>query len=199
MRIAVVVVALALVLASAGCAKKAAESGLKPAEKPAASASDTGTAQATETPLAPTGQGGTQEATSSGGSGAKGTGGGTSGAGKKGETPAEGIKIKILWWNDTQSKPIKGLEIVYGSSVVKPTAKKSGSGTIGPVPLDKAQTLRIYPTGRSAGSPLIFRFRVSDVMEPNSETDAIHVEIRDEQIRVLGNPVDGFSQAAARP
>ena len=128
--------------------------------------------------------------TSSGGSGS----GGSSGT----QSSAAGTRIKILWWNDTVNRAPSNAEIVFAGKSYKPAAGKSDSGSIGPCPLGKPLQLVIYPDGRR-GAKLIAKFTVDSQMVANSETDAIHVEVRDTGVRVLGNPVSNFVQSFSRP
>lgn len=143
--------------------------------------------------------------TSAGGSSASGggsTSGGGSGSDGSGGSSAPVITrdIKVLWWNDTASNAPKGCEIVFAGNSFKPdyTAKKD-SGSIGPCPVGKVLKLEVYPDGRAAGAkPIVVDFTVTKDMEPNSDVDAIHVEISDTRVKVLGNAVRNFQQSYAR-
>jgi len=144
------------------------------------------------------GTGGTGTSTSSK------SGGSTSGSGKGATTggqtqaSATGTRLKILWWNDTVNRAPSNAEIVFAGKSYKPAAGKSDSGSIGPCPMGKQLQLVIYPDGRK-GAKLIAKFTVDSQMVANSETDAIHVEVRDTGVRVLGNPITNFVQSFSRP
>lgn len=129
------------------------------------------------------------------------SGGGTDqNGGTGGDTGAStvGLTVRVLWWNDAKAKPADGFEIVYDSKSIKPdTSKASGTGSIGPVPFGKDVVLVVYPDGRD-GKRFEVPFKVSKTMAPNSDVDAIHVEVSDDKVRVLGNAVDNFDQSYAR-
>ena len=88
-------------------------------------------------------------------------------------------------------------EIVFGDSVYKPASGKSDVGSIGPAAVGRTLTLTVYPDGR-AGKAIKATFEVTADMLSNSDVDAIHVEVSDAQVRVLGNPIPNFIQAYAR-
>lgn len=134
--------------------------------------------------------GGSQGA--AGGSGSGSTGGST-------EVPAQ-IKrgyVIIKYWNDTVSKAPAGLEIVAGDAVFKPKARVSSEvGRLGPIPLGKTMDLVVYPDGRK-GSKVTVSIMVAEDMDAN-DVDAIHVEIRDDKVRILGNPLVRAEVVASR-
>lgn len=137
-------------------------------------------------------------------SGKTGTSGG-SGSGGSGvsSSASKGLTIKIMWWNDTVNRAPKNAEIVFAGRSYKPAAGKSDQGSIGPCPIGKQLELVVYPDGRGTaahpGTKLIAKFTVNAQMVANSETDAIHVELKDTGLRVLGNPVNNFVQSFSRP
>lgn len=212
-----VVLVLSLAFAASGCRKKSrtAELDLKPGKAGAASAPSAGSSSSTSTTEAPkssaspsastsTGTGsnasgsGSNASNGTGSGGGSSTGGSGSGTGTKPSPSTKGLVVKILWWNDTKTKAPNGCEIVYGSSSFKPVATKdAASGSIGPVPYRKSVQLVIYPDGRS-GKKILVPFVVDSGMNANSDRDAIHVQISDAEVRVLGNAVDGFDKTFDR-
>lgn len=112
--------------------------------------------------------------------------------------PVAGMKVRVLWWNDTEAKPADGFEIVCGTASVKPdTGTKSGTGTVGPLTVGAKLLLVVYPDGRS-GKRIAVPFTLTKIMEPDSDVDAIHVEVSDTSVRVLGNAVEGFDRTFPR-
>jgi len=108
------------------------------------------------------------------------------------------MKVLILFWNDTNSKPLKGTEIVIGTSSFKPdTSGKDDRGTVGTVPYGEVVKITIYPDGRS-GKKIQVPLTVVRGMIPNSEQAAIHVAISDGSVRVLGNAISNLDQAVPR-
>lgn len=217
--LSLLVLVVAFALTAAGCSKDKAPSaklGLDGDGKPSASSAATGTAsngaiETTDSPKKPSatpsassgsqssGQSGSSGGSSSGGSSDGDTGGGSSGGnGSDPKTPATaGKTIRILWWNDTVDKPVSSPEIVFGGKSYRPKAGKSDVGAIGPAKPGDQLTLSVYPDGRS-GKSVSVRFEVTNEMLSNSDIDAIHVEVSDAQVRVLGNPIPNFVQAFSR-
>ena len=136
------------------------------------------------------GDDGTDDAKTDGTGGTGGTGG-TTGA------TAESRVIRILWWNDTVKNAPEDPEVVFGEKVFKPISGESDVGSIGAAEIGKELTLTVYPDGRS-GKALKFTFEVTPDMTSDSEVDGIHVEVSDDKVRVLGNPVINFTQSQER-
>lgn len=220
--LSLLVLVVALALTVAGCSKDKAPSarlGLDEDGKPSALSAATesasgGANETTDSPKKPSAtspasggsQTGGQSGASSGGSSSGGnSGGSTSGGSSSGDdgasdpkTPAAaGKTIRILWWNDTVDKPVASPEIVFGGKSYRPKAGKSDVGSIGPAKPGSELTFSVYPDGRS-GKSVSVRFEVTDEMLSNSDIDAIHVEVSDAQVRVLGNPIPNFVQAFKR-
>lgn len=106
--------------------------------------------------------------------------------------------VEILWWNDTKNKAPEGCEVLFGTSSFKPSpGKDSAVGSVSGVPVGTPSQLTIYPDGRG-GKKLVVPFTFDSSMKPDSERDAIHVEISDTRVRVLGNPINGFDQSFDR-
>jgi len=205
---------LAIVLLGgvAGCSRKTetSGSGLSPAARGTSGASSSASAAATasDTPAVKAVDSAETSATSdSNGTGGTGGSGSSSSTGAKPATPAKpatkpavkpGMKVLILFWNDTNSKPLKGTEIVIGSSSYKPnTSGKSDRGTLGTVPYGELVKITVYPDGRS-GKKIQVPLIVTRGMIPNSEQDAIHVAISDGSVRVLGNAISNLDQTVPR-
>ncbi len=142
--------------------------------------------------------GGGQPAQGGSGSSAPGNGGASSGSGSAGSNANTATKmIRINWWNDTRAKPPKNPVVEFAGKMVKPKAGKSDVLRIGPCPVGKDLKLVVMPDG-PGGKRLVATFRVTRSMIADSEQDAIHVEVRDDSVRVLGNPVLNFEQTLAR-
>lgn len=101
--------------------------------------------------------------------------------------------LRVSWWNDTQRKSPRGFTIKWGSgsSWTADAAKASEVATIGPFVRGRALQLKIYPEGLD-GSVATVPFQIGAKMLSGSKRDGIHVEIRDDNLRVLGNPVRNF-------
>lgn len=116
------------------------------------------------------------------------------------KTPATAtMTVKILWWNDTESKQPKGTLISIGDARWKPDVTVTqGAGTLSGLPYGKELTLVIYPDGplgKKVSVPVTFDAKT---MKSNSDQDAIHIEIKDTTVKVLGNPVKNFEVVTAR-
>lgn len=119
-----------------------------------------------------------------------------SGGGDVGPTADKGYVV-VKYWNDTQSKQAGDIEIVVGLNVWKPSAdQKSDTRKLGPIALDETLEFVVYPDGRD-GKKIVVPVTVTAGMS-GMDTDAIHVELRDDQVRVLGNPVANFQVLEAR-
>ncbi len=127
------------------------------------------------------------------GSGGSGIG---SGATEKPDQIERGYVI-IKYWNDTVTNPPGGVEIVAQDVSWKPNAKaKSDLGRLGPIPLGRDVRLVVYPDGKK-GPKIGATIRMSSEMD-SRDVDAIHVELRDGQVRVMGNPVAGYEATGSR-
>lgn len=110
----------------------------------------------------------------------------------------KGVPLKVMWWNDTVDRLPEGFEVVYAGQSFKPdSGKQRDSGSIGPCPYDTTVTLLVYPDGRG-GPKFVVPITATKVMQANSERDAIHVQVSDGSVRVLGNAVDNFEQTFNR-
>lgn len=212
-RILVLLTVLSALLFVGGCAKTKTDApslGLKPGASqggmPSAGTTD-GAETPTTDPKKPGSADSTQGSTSAGsGTSAQGgtTGGGgeagkgdTSGSGSSSQPGAAAKLIRIKWWNDTQAVPPKNPVIEFGGKRVRPKAGKSDTLAIGPCPVGRDLTFAIYPDG-TAGKRIVATFRVEARMIADSEQDAIHVEVRDDRVRVLGNPIPNFERTFER-
>lgn len=204
---------LALAVAIAGCGKKGeGAQGPAPAQQGAGGGVATtvtpGVAVDTSVPASggeATATGGSGQAAggSAAGSGDAASGGsqggssGSSGSSSSEDANADTRMIKILWWNDAAAQAPTNPEVVFGGKSYRPKPGTNDSGRIGPCPVGEPLELTVYPDGRS-GAKLVVKFLVEEHMTSNSDTDAIHVEVQDTTVRVLGNPVVNFAQSFTR-
>jgi hypothetical protein len=139
-------------------------------------------------------------ATSTGGSGAKGgsqTTGGPSVTGNSQETGT--FYVRVMWWNDTKARAAKDVIVTWGTdgSWSPDPALPSQATDIGPFPVGKTLSLTVYPDGKT-GTKDVVPFTITPVMKSGTERDGIHVELRDDTVRVLGNPVQNFEHVFQR-
>ncbi len=203
--VVLVVASLAVMtVVTAGCSRdtgKPTQLGLRDADKSGSSSGATGSTDATGSvgttgsPKTPSGEKSPSGAAPSDNSPNKPTAPGGQTDPKKPSTSAK--TVRILWWNDTVNKPPKSPEIVFAGKSYKPASGKSDIGSIGPAAIERDLEFTIYPQGR-AGKAFVATFRVTADMMSNSDVDAIHIEISDGQVRVLGNPIPNFIQAFPR-
>ncbi|MDA3936097.1 MAG: hypothetical protein PF636_04420, partial [Actinomycetota bacterium] len=110
-------------------------------------------------------------------------------------TPTDSLvesDLRILWWNDTSSKSPAGAMISIGDSVWAPDPDAdSARGLLADVLVDDTLTLVVLPDGES-GARIEVPILITSDMDPTSDIDAIHVEVSDSSVRVLGNAVDNF-------
>ena len=108
------------------------------------------------------------------------------------------MTVKILFWNDTNSKDLRGTQVRIGSAVFKPdTSVTQTRGSLGPIEYDKPIELVVYPDGPT-GKKILVPVTVTRQMVPNSEQDGIQVAISDGTVRVLGNPVVDVDRSQPR-
>lgn len=199
MTLSVAVMTALFVVSAAGCAKRVATRTPDLGSKPGASGGASEGAASVDTSA-------DARATAGGGSNSSsGSGSSTSGkpssstSGKPGSSVGSGsssaaatMQVRLLWWNDTEKKQPAGFTVVLGSTKVVPdTSKKSGTGMLGPVAIGPVMNLAVYPDGMN-GKKIVVPVTVNANMVGGSEQDAIHVEVSDTKVRVLGNPVEGF-------
>ncbi|MDO9108438.1 MAG: hypothetical protein Q7U89_05545 [Coriobacteriia bacterium] len=113
--------------------------------------------------------------------------------------PGATMTLRILLWNDTESKAPKNLEVAVGAVTwipANPTVP-SQSGDLAGLAVGKDLQLELYPDGRT-GKKLVVTIRLTPEMRSGSDADAVHVEIRDDSVRVLGTPVENFDVTAKR-
>lgn len=108
----------------------------------------------------------------------------------EGTDPKDGTgTVVVKFWNDSSSKS-NDLEVRIGDAEWAPGRGTSNATKLGPIPLSKTVDLTVYPEGEDGGSfivPIVVTAAMSGL-----DRDAIHVELRDAEVRVLGNPVVGF-------
>jgi len=125
---------------------------------------------------------------------------GDSGDDNPGTTQAEPtMTLMILFWNDTESKDPKGFEVAVGTAKWVPAdpTLRNQTGEIKGVVIGKKLQLEVYPDGRS-GKKIIVPIELAKDMRSGSEADAVHVEVKDGTVRVLGTPVENFDVTAER-
>ncbi|MDP2232530.1 MAG: hypothetical protein Q8K89_02760, partial [Actinomycetota bacterium] len=109
---------------------------------------------------------------------------GTPGDGTPGEgTPTvQSMTVRILWWNDTRSKAPENPEVIVGTSSFKPdVAKESQSGALASLVIGRELTLVVYPDGPD-GKKIVVPIQLNSDMVPDSDQDAIHVEVSDANV-----------------
>lgn len=174
-----------------------------------AEASTSGTAgNATSDPAAAGSAGAPEGVVSS----SKGASTGTKGAGSKGTSsktttttvtqkpvPGKTVLVKVNFWNDTKNRKPSGASISVGS--VSPwkldATKTRSSKVIGPLPVATDLQLVICPDG-PMGKRIAVTIRIDKNAKSNSDQDAIHVEIRDTSVRVIGNAVPNLDASFQR-
>ncbi len=113
--------------------------------------------------------------------------------------PGQSMDLRVLLWNDTDTKAPDGLEVAIGSIKWTPAdpTLKSQAGELGAVAIGKVLDLEVYPDGRQ-GKKITVKIKLTADMRSGSEADAVHVEVRDSQVRVLGTPVENFDVSVER-
>lgn len=199
-------VVIGLVVAAATALRQPGQqpnSGLPPtAEKPGVDASPTagtpgsGGQKSNPASAAPVPVGNASNGSGSGDStDDNGSSGGTDGE-QSGPSVKKGYVI-IKFWNDTAAEPPMKVVISADGASWKPNlAERSDVGKLGPVTLNKQIALTIYPDGPS-GKAIQVPIKLDTVMDSN-DVDAVHVEVRDDGLRVLGNPVVDVEVTASR-
>ena len=81
--------------------------------------------------------------------------------------------------------------IIDGNAWAPDTDSASDSDAIDGLAYDKVLNLVVLPNG-SGGDRFEIPVKFTSVMEPGSDRDAIHVEISDGKVRVIGNAVENF-------
>lgn len=105
--------------------------------------------------------------------------------------------IIIKYWNDTVSRE-PNLVVVAGNASWRPRkGVASEQGKLGPVPIGRTIDLLVYPDGTN-GTSVVVPVLLTERMSSN-ELDAIHIEVRDSRVRILGNPVEQADIVVARP
>jgi hypothetical protein len=108
--------------------------------------------------------------------------------------------LRVFWWNDTRQRAMKGAVVTWGKSGswTPDVSRPSQAATIGPFPTGKALKLTVYPDGRTRSANAV-SFTLTPAMLSGSDRDGIHIEVRDDGVRVLGNPVHNFEVDFSRP
>lgn len=133
----------------------------------------------------------TQVGTAQSGSGAPGSQTG-SGATTGGTTASKGFYLRLYWWNDTSAKPTADVVIEVGGKRFSPNATvRSQVGKIGPLKVGTKLQGYVYPDG-IGGTKIPVSLTITSSMLSDAERDAMHVELSDAKVKILGNPVENF-------
>ncbi|MHB9004044.1 MAG: hypothetical protein ACYC6C_08255 [Coriobacteriia bacterium] len=127
------------------------------------------------------------------GADAPGTSPGTPGTEAPSDEPAaKQMTARILYWNDTENRPAS-VVVSIGEAKWSPadSEARSAEGKLGELPFDKALKIVVMSDG-PAGKRIEVPVRFTADMIADSTGDAIHVEVKDGTVRVLGTPVDNF-------
>lgn len=124
------------------------------------------------------------------------TGSGSVGPDGDGDGAAKTGTVIVKFWDDTSSRYKGGATIKLGDAVWSPDAGESDTSKMGPVELGTTVTLYVYPDGQD-GAEIAVPIVVTTAMS-GRDADAVHVELRDTEVRVLGNPVVNFEVLESR-
>ncbi len=114
------------------------------------------------------------------------------------EDPEALMDVRIMFWNDTAADSPAGCEVtIAGSSWAPNVGKDSDQGTIAGLAYGEPLPLDVYPDGPDGEKVTVYVAFDADMIS-GSEQDAIHVEVSDEKVRVLGNPVENFDMSFDR-
>lgn len=107
--------------------------------------------------------------------------------------------IRILWWNDTRSRAPRGFEVAIGAATWRPSDESAEreTGALKRIPVGEPIVLYVYPDGRS-NQRFEVPIEVTEVMQSDSDQDAIHVAVSDTAVRVVGTPVVEFDVSFKR-
>lgn len=129
----------------------------------------------------------------------------TAGSGTASSTGTSGKEqgtfyITVSWWDDTEEHSAKNGVVTWGESGSwsPDVARRSQTARIGPFPVGRTSKLTVYPDGRAHGADVVL-LAIKSSMVSGSERDGIHIEVRDDAVRVLGNPVFNFEVVFPRP
>ena len=100
--------------------------------------------------------------------------------------------LRVIWWNDTVDTASTGAHVSMGYAVWDPdTDADSVRGLLKDVEVGQIVMLVVFPDGPD-GIRIEVPLLLTPDMNPASDEDAVHVEVSDASVRVLGNPVDNF-------
>jgi len=112
-----------------------------------------------------------------------------------GDTPSDETvmaDLRVIWWNDTVGTVPNGALVSIGDAAWNPdTGADSARGLLSKVEIGQAVMLVVLPDGPD-GVRIMVPLLLTPDMNPASDADAVHVEVSDTSVRVLGNPVDNF-------
>lgn len=106
---------------------------------------------------------------------------------------AKTMTVRILYWNDTESKPASALVVSIGDVKWSPADKEAESavGSLAGLPFNQSLKIVVMPDG-VGGKRIEVPVKFTTDMIADTAGDAIHVEVKDGTVRVLGTPVDNF-------
>ena len=113
--------------------------------------------------------------------------------------PGATMSLMVLLWNDTQSKAPGDLEVAVGAVkwVPSDSSLANQAGSLKGLAVGQKLQLEVYPDGRS-GNKILVPILLTKDMRSGSEADAVHVEVKDGSVRVLGTPVENFDVSVER-
>lgn len=108
------------------------------------------------------------------------------------EPASKKMTVRILYWNDTENEPAS-VVVSIGTASWKPTdaTAESAEGKLADLAFGQPLKIVVQPDG-PAGKRIEVPVRFTPDMISDSTGDAIHVEVKDDTVRVLGTPVDNF-------
>lgn len=108
--------------------------------------------------------------------------------------------VRVSWWDDTEDRSAKNCVVAWGESGSwsPQGSQRAQTARIGPFPVGRTSKLTVYPDGKGHRADVIL-LDIKSSMVSDSERDGIHIEVRDDVVRVLGNPVFNFEVIFPRP
>ena len=111
----------------------------------------------------------------------------------------EPFTLRVMWWNDTVSRAPEGFRIELAGGFWEPSEHGSEHevGRVEGVPAAGAVDLVVFPDGEE-GARIVVPVQLDGAMVSDSEEDAIHIEVTDEQVRIVGTPLLDFDVVESR-
>lgn len=111
---------------------------------------------------------------------------------------AKTMTVRVRFWNDTIAKRPNGIRILVGTATYSPDASaKSTTGSLRDLRVSVPLELVVLPDG-PGGKRITVPFTLTPQMLADSDQDAIHIEVTDTTVRVLGNAVQNFDVTLPR-